>query len=165
MKRSEYEAKLNKYEEEIEELKKCIKELKNEEIEEDGAKPKLYDEYWFIDTFGEVHRDFWNYFYGDVYRFNIGNLFKTEEEAKFEVEKLKVLAELKQFSKDFKFGAYNYYLSLIMSSKCFYHNISYDIELDRKAQGVIYFESEKIAREAVEAVGEERIKKYIFGVE
>lgn len=166
MKRSEYEAKLNKYEEEIEELKKCIKELKNVEIEEDGFwEPGDGDSYYCIFDDGDVKEIWWRYH--DVHngRLSIGNIFKTKEEAKFEVERLKVLAELKQFSKDFKFGAYNYYLSLIMSSKCFYHNISYDIETDRKAQGVIYFESEKMAREAVKTVGEDRIKKYLFEVE
>lgn len=32
-------------------------------------------------------------------------------------------------------------------------------------QGAIYFESEEKAQEAVSAVGIERIKKYLFGVE
>ena len=32
-------------------------------------------------------------------------------------------------------------------------------------QGAIYFESREKVEEAIDAVGEDRIKKYIFGVE
>lgn len=161
MKRSEYEAKLNKYEEEIEELKKCIKELKNVEIEEDGfCEPGDGDSYYCIFDDGDVKEIWWRYH--DVHngRLSIGNVFKTKEEAEFEVERLKVIAELKRFSREFKYGLANYYIKYDYTNDNITYVLSYTNILPS-----ICFESNERFREAVEAVGEDRIKKYLFEVE
>ena len=155
MKRSEQKAKLKK-------LYRQIEELKNVKIEEDGVwKPKLYEEYWFIDDFGKVYKDTWDCSYADNIRFNIGNVFRKEEEAKHEVERRKVLIELKQFSREFKYGFSNFCLhSYGEYNEFVYQNFPY-----QKSLGALYFESKEILKQAIEKVGEERIKKYLFGVE
>ena len=154
MKRSEYEAKLKSLTEQIEELQKI-------EIEEDSVwKPTFGEKYWVVNIDGKVCNDFWDGYNSEINSLNIGNIFQTEEEAKNEVERRKVMSELKRFSCEFTYGDRNFYINLL--SCC---ALSYNYRSNAKTQGVIYFESEEIAKEAVEKVGEERIKKYIFGIE
>ena len=161
MKRSEYEAKLNKYEEEIQEIQKCIEELRKIEIEEDGVwKPKLEEKYWYINNNSFPYKDTWVDTYVDDCRFDIGNVFKTQEDAEFQVERLKVITKLKQFSHEFTYGYRNFYINLSNGD-----TLSYNYRSNVMVQGVIYFESEEKVNEAIEAVGEDRIKKYLFGVE
>lgn len=154
MKRSEYEAKLKSLTEEIEELKKV-------EIEEDCVwNPKYNEDYWYIDRFGEVYKDIWECTYGDNIRFYMCNIFRTEEEAKFEVEKLKVLAELKQFSRKFKYGLANYYIDYDYINDSITYMLCYTDFLP-----TICFESKDVLKKAIESVGEDRIKKYLFCIE
>lgn len=91
----------------------------------------------------------------------IGNVFKTAEEAEFAVEKLKVEEELRKFSRPFKEDEYNYFIQINSS----HNNIVIDSDDCYQTQGTIYFESTTIANEATDTVGADRIKKYIFKVE
>lgn len=132
-----------------------------DQIKKEQEFPKMGDIYWRIDDRGSVDNCMYNNYYTDNHRQAIGNFFKTEEQAEFAVEKLKVEAELRKFSRPFEYG-----------ENCteFY----YEHEFGRimfltltasQTQGAIYFESKKKAEEAIDTVGEERIKKYIFEVE
>src|SRR5699024_8828033 len=94
-------------------------------------------------------------------RVSIGNIFRNEKEAEFVVGKLKVEAELRKFSRPFKEDDYNSFIELYMFDK----TPTVDSNEYWQTQGVIYFESDEKAQQAIDAVGEERIKKYIFGVE
>lgn len=143
----------------LDDFDKRVEALQAEEQEfpQDG------DEYWYIDSEGWIDGPC-EYLSGDdwdVERLLIGNVFKTKAEAEFAVEKLKVEAELREFGKPFESGDVNY---------C----ILGDLEGGRVAvmcraylptQGTIYFESAEKAQQAIEEIGEDRIKKYIFGVE
>lgn len=144
----------------IEELEKELLELK-ELAKEEQEFPQVEDDYWCVDDDAEVSEVVW---YGDDYdqvRFSIGNVFKTKEQAEFAVEKLKVETELRKFGRHFKDNDNNYFMKIdsIYNTIIIYYDGCY------QTQGVIYFESEKKAEEAIESVGEERIKKYIFGME
>ena len=86
---------------------------------------------------------------------------KLKEQAEFAVEKLKVEAELRKFSRPFKEDEYNYFIQIHPSR----NNIVTESDDYYPTQGTIYFESTTIANEAIDTVGKERIKKYIFGVE
>ena len=85
-------------------------------------------------------------------------------------EKLKVIHELEKFAYDnneeeidwnnSKQGKYYFYfdyadMSIVIDS----YYICQDTPFN------VYFTSEEIARKAIETIGEERIKKYYFGVE
>lgn len=54
-------------------------------------KPKVGEEYWFVDTTG-IHRisRWYNDLY-DKYRYKFGNVFQTEEQAIAAAEKIKAL--------------------------------------------------------------------------
>lgn len=45
-------------------------------------KPKEYEEYWLVDSIGDVTFSFWVNSKGDKYRLSIGNVHRTEELAK-----------------------------------------------------------------------------------
>ena len=145
---------------ELKALKERITELE-ELAKEEQEFPQVEDDYWYVIGDAEVILAVW---YGDDYdkgRVSIGNVFKTKEQAEFAVEKLKVEAELRKFSRPFKEDEYNYFIQIHPS----HNNIVTDSDDYYQTQGTIYFESITIANEAIDTIGEERIKKYIFGVE
>lgn len=64
-----------------------------EEIKEPTRwKPEDKETYYYVGNTGDVYSSNWNYFTIDQGRFDIGNCFKTEEEAERAVEYLKALA-------------------------------------------------------------------------
>lgn len=123
--------------------------------------PREGDDYWYVYDDAEVMDIEWDGSDCDQGRLSIGNVFKTSEEAEFVAEKLKVEAELRKFSKTFEYGKINYFLHLNIDGD----NFKFNFTNCCPPQGAIYFESKEKAEEAVKSVGEERIKKYIFGAE
>lgn len=97
----------------------------------------------------------------------IGIGYVTEEEAKFERERLKVEAEMLKYGgtrdmmslgdENIKKYFIEYYHDPKQSSLCIdYHWMVH--------HGMIYFKSEEDAKMAIARIGEGRIKKYIFNV-
>ena len=123
-------------------------------------KPKHGDYYLFVDSYGVIHKTEWNTFGIHRQRYLIGNVFKTEEEAKFRVGQIKVEAELRRFSRPFKIGGKNYTLG-------YYHlHDKIMITFFETIQcGNVFFPSKEIAQKAIDTVGADRIKKYYFWVE
>ena len=146
--------------EELKALKERIAELENQ-AKEEQAFPKYKDFYWGVNAKGKVFCDTWGGFRFEKDMLSIGNVYQTENEAVFAVEKLKVEAELRKFSRPFVDGEKNNHVKYRPS----FDELSVSASFGYQDQGVFYFESREKAEEAIEAVGEERIKKYIFGVE
>ena len=98
-------------------------------------------------------------------RLLVGNVFLTEEDAKFAYERLWVIAELKKYAKEFSDEEWND----CTSSK---YSIRYDCRDGRVSPSCcflskgaeLYFENKQKVQEAIKAVGEERVKKYYLGV-
>ena len=161
MDKKEYKEKMELLKQQLESTNKQIEELQNLEIEEDiDWQPKLFDEYWFIDDNVNAVKCQWITADFDYKRFNIYNVFKTKGKAEFELNRRKVIAELKRFSNDFKqeidsfFIAYDYLNDYIV------------IHCDNiYKHSDIYFESEDKAWRAVETVGRDRVVKYYLGIE
>jgi len=145
--------------EELKELKERIAELE-ELAKEEHEFPPDGDEYHYIEASGRVERIQWDESGFDLRAQEIGNIFQTKEQADFAVEKLKVEAELRKFSRPFIEGEDNWYMALGDAFETYYMNDSID-----PIQGVIYFDSLKRAHQATGEIGADRIKKYIFGVE
>ena len=146
--------------EELKALKERIAELE-EQVEQEKEFPQVEDDYWYVNGDAETMLAVW---YGDDYdkgRLSIDNVFKTRNQVDFVAEKLKVEAELRKFSRPFEYGKFNYCLLFDIDG----NNFRTDVTSYCPSQGAIYFESEEKAQEAVSTVGEERVKKYIFGVE
>ena len=152
---------IKKINERIETLNKDMQSLMSEldaGVENDF--PQDGEEYWYIDDDAEVMNIEW---YDSEYsrgRVSIGNVFRNEKEAVFAVEKLKVEAELRKFSRPFADGEENNHIKYSPS----FDELSVLTSFSYQDQGVFYFESEEKVQQAIKSVGEDRIKKYIFGV-
>ena len=126
---------------------------------------KCGDRYLFLTAIGTMMTGIWHDESGDHNRLSFGNVFLTEEDAEFARERLKVIAELKKYAKEFSDEEWK---NRDLNKHC----IKYDFRVCRvgvtmslSVKGTeLYFESEEKAKEAIEAVGEERIKKYYLGV-
>ena len=130
-------------------------------------KPEYGKEYSFIGNNGEIIRDCHSNHQLDRDRYSIGNCFKTEDEAKFALEKLKVITELKRFAIEHNEGEIDWN-SKIQNIYCLYYrehrgDIEADYFCSRLWDGV-FFTSKKIAEQAIKEIGEERLKKYYFEV-
>lgn len=125
---------------------------------------KEEDMYYYINCYGEIDSTFYDC-EEDVDIIKCGNAFLTEKEARFEVERRKCEAIL------LKYGTMNM-MSLGDGNKskyCIYLNnfLNKIIVSDNycvQSQGTIYFESKELAQKAIDEVGEERLKKYVFNV-
>lgn len=152
---------------ELEELQTKIKEVQDKinEVKREKTWPNLGDYYWIITGDGRVCKSAWLNDDLDDNRMNFSNVFRTKEEAEFEVERLKVIVELKKFAMrllDWRANRYDgerYYIYLSGKNEI-------KINLARGfVHSTLYFESPEKAKEAIAVVGEFRVKKYYFGVD
>ena len=85
-----------------------IKELIAQKVEVE-QKPKTIwdfnsndrDSYYYIDEFGYLRPDWFDEGYFEIRR-DLGNAFLTEEEAEFELERRKIEAIIRKYSRPFK---------------------------------------------------------------
>ena len=137
-----------------------IEEQKEEEV---PFFPAVGDGYYFLYSNGDIGDTAYAGTTNDITREFMGNCFKTKEEAKFEAERLKVIHEMKKFAEpeDFEWDGINYH-----------DYIYYDILCDTILIGSsrcsrytgIFFKTRDDVKDCIKAVGEDRIKKYYFGI-
>lgn len=125
------------------------------------------DKYYFINENGTILYSHWTSGRDDILRRNLGNMFLTYEEAEFEAERRKVEAEL------LKLGGTRDMMSLGYGNTlkyCMYYNHLGDEKIYINSlyttdhQGIIFFKTEESCQRAIQEIGEDRIKKYIFNV-
>lgn len=158
--------KIEELNKELDELQAKINEVQKKIEEAKQAEwPQRGDKYWYMFGTGEIYDDRWCEGESDRARQSIGNVFKTEEEAEFELERLKVTAELKKFAmsreevKRARDVRAVYYLCLDSDNSLYgYSECSYRTP-------TLYFADEHTVSEAIRAVGKDRIKQYYFGEE
>ena len=152
--------------EEREQFKKLLGKGSKELSKESRVwKPELNQEYYFIDDFGIADTDIWGDCGVDRNRIGLGNVFKTGEEANFAMGKLRVTTELERYALEHNDPNYSgkYYYHIIMDTE--EKNIDVYEDWKERIAGATYFTSGKIAKDAIEAVGKDRILKYLFGVD
>ena len=143
------------------ELKEIKKEIQKEENKNNGVwKPKAHEMCYSIDDAGNICEWYWlDSREDDEASLAIGNVFRTREEAEFELERLKVIQELKQFSRPFKRGKKNYNI--------YYSSGDGELDISTHINALhadIYFETEEKAWDAIDVVGVDRIKKYYLEI-
>lgn len=126
---------------------------------------KYGDEYFFLTESGIVQGGTLRGDGTGFARREIGNMFLTFEDAEFARERLKVIAKLKKYAKEFSDEEWK-------NCNLIKYSIRYDCQnfrvypsccfLSKGAE--LYFESTEKVQEAIEAVGEDRVKKYYLGV-
>ncbi len=140
-----------------EEVKQMIKEANQGQVKsvwdlkkEDGEK------YYCIDSDGAIVQHMFDESFDEVNR-DRGNAFLTREEAEFELERRKVEAIMRKYSRPFKSGEYNYVVV------CDTEN---NIILVQVAQfhysGTPVFASREVAEKVVDEIGKDRLIKYWF---
>ena len=124
------------------------------------------DEYWFVDSEGAIDIAIWEDCKVDNKRRKIGNCYLTKEKCEFALEKKEIIAEMKRL------GGTENMMSLGDS-----FTKKYSIEYSYGANEIciasnaewgkpnnIYFLYEEQAQKAIDTIGEDRLKKYIFYV-
>lgn len=142
-----------------EEVKQMIKEADQGQVKSvwdlkiaDGEK------YYRLDGEGDVDIEDFNTKYDEQAR-DIGNAFLTREEAEFEVKRRKIEAIIRKYSRPFKYEERNYYIEYQYDRDILVIGVYHYINM-----GSPYFESEEIARKVIDEIGEDRLKKYWFGI-
>lgn len=140
-------------------IKVAIEEHKKEQVW-----PQRGDGYYYITSQGNIFHDvFDNIDNGyDKGRLNLGNFFKTKEEAEFKVEQLKVLHEIEQLADD----------NQLWNNSNFHYSFCYKHSIDKivaehwnsyqNVPNIYYFKTYESAQAAIDKIGEDRLKKYYF---
>lgn len=126
-------------------------------------KPQYGDTVYYINYIGRIRKRTWINDEDDLDMWELGNIFFTEEEAEFAREKKKVEVELERYAKEHN-GP------ILEDNYCILYDedneeFDFDVWIGSKVQGTVVFTSNQLVFDAIEAVGKERILKYIFGVE
>ncbi len=159
---------MNKEEKILNEIKETRNHLRSLELEVSSLrlnkkrwKPSLGEVYYCI-NFGHVSR-FINTFGVDD-NISTGNYFQSKEEVSFEIERLKILEQLKSYS--YSFTCKDWKDEQILKYFIYYNYETGTIEIgfeDNYSTGnMIYFISEKSAKEAIANIGFENLKRYYF---
>lgn len=126
-------------------------------------KPQYGDTVYYINYIGRIRKRTWINDEDDLDMWELGNIFFTEEEAKFAREKRKVEVELERYAKEHNGPILEDRYYILYDE--YDEELTYDVLIDNKAQGTVVFKSKQLVFDAIEAVGKDRILKYIFGVE
>lgn len=156
----------NLSEEEREQLMKLIK--KSNGCKRRAWKPENNETYFYISGCGVISSYKWINDTTDNGYYEIGNCFKTKEKTEFALEKVKVETELRRFAEE-----NNEYEIDWKDKKQEKWVIFYNCKEEIINPMYVYdfcicnicFTSEEIARQAIKSIGEERLKKYYFGIE
>lgn len=164
MSREEFEKEFN---EKVESLKKEIIEKYFNDVDENNEKTleeiiAYGDEYFYIEKFNEVALKICEFDIVDKYLFKTGNFYLTRQEADFETERRKVIRELKRYAVKNPVWNKGYHYHFI------YYFSDFECISDRQTVypiGDIVFESGDILMQAINEVGEDRVKKYYLRME
>lgn len=139
--------------------------------EEPKWRPKEKELYFYITSNGDIEFSYYkNKSINDKRRIcNIGNFFKTDEEAEHMVEKLKIIRELQDFALE------NNDKNVDWRDKCtgkyFITYDFYDEEISTASYTFrnflpfnIFFTSKEIAQKAITKIGKERLERYYFDI-
>lgn len=126
-------------------------------------KPQYGDTVYYINYIGRIRKRTWINDEDDLDMWELGNIFFTEEEAEFAREKKKVEVELERYAKEHNAPTLEDEYFILYDE--YNEELDYDVWADYIPQGAVVFASKQLVFDAIEAVGKERILKYIYGVE
>ena len=129
-------------------------------------KPECWEFYYYLDSSGTIERTYWNNGVFDNHRYNIGNCFKTEQEAYDYKENLITKQQLKDLALELDNGTevgWNYKgnrkYTIYFSHDS--NKLVYDWNWVYRAAGEVYCTNEKFYEVAIERIGEEKLIKLI----
>ena len=165
----------------MEEIKVNLDNLTNEEREtllklvEKGNKinkkhwrGEKNDTYYSISNRGILLKDNESGYPVDDCSYQFGNYFKTAKEADFARQKHLIYLQLKDYALEHnteEIDWENYSLSKFCIAYDYHDSDLFIDDMQTvKYPNTVYFTSEKIAENAINEIGEDNIKKYLFGV-
>ena len=125
--------------------------------------PQHGEKYYYMTTNGNVGQDTFNTSF-DKCRLSFRNVFKTAEEARKMVEKIKIINKLRELSNvDFNSTDDNAYVIVydreLKKIQINFHDAYNELPFN------IHFATKEDCQKAIETIGEENLKKYYFDVE
>lgn len=124
---------------------------------------KKGDKYYCLSEYCKISEFIWDDTPFDKNVLESGNGFLTKEEAEFELERRKIEVKMLRLGgrRNIKICNDNYYIMYDHKTR----NLAYFNRNWMHSQGSIFFDTYVDVDKAVKAIGEDRIKKYIFGVD
>ena len=156
--------KIEELEKQAKSILEEIEKLKNEEkVESKVWKPKENEDYYYISSNVICYADIWEKGVCDEDRYEIGNCFKTKEEAEKTVEKAKIYTQLKRLAEENNTEPIDwedteqrkYYIEYSYYYKEFEKSCGYSV----KDTGIVYCTNENFLSIALERIGEENLLK------
>lgn len=131
-------------------------------------KPYYWDSYYTIDYGNNnIYEEVWTNDDYDLNCYSFNNVFKTKEEAEFELERNRIINKLRQYERKYnELINWNdplnakYYISYNHNENC----IDVENRLFIEDAVAMYFPSKEICIKIIKEIGEENIKKYIFRI-
>lgn len=124
-----------------------------------------YENYWYVDDRGVAMETTDNRFNGDNYHYTSHNYFRTEEEAKEYAKVLETEMLLRQFADENNYKAINWNddeePKYHMSYKYDNHSIAIYVDYLSCDTRTVYFNSKRIAQQAIETIGKDRLIDYL----
>ena len=126
-------------------------------------KPQYGDTVYYINYIGRIRKRTWINDEDDIDMWELGNIFFTEEEAEFAREKKKVEVELERYAKEHNAPTLEDEYFILYDE--YNEELDYDVWADYIPQGAVVFASKQLVFDAIEAIGKDRILKYLFDVD
>lgn len=126
-------------------------------------KPEFGEKYYYMTTSGNVAQDTFNTSF-DKYRLSFRNVFKTAEEARKMLEKIKIINKLRELSNiDFNedFDEEKWYITYNHRTKSIECDTTYHVQ---RMPFFIYFKNQEDCGKAIDTIGEKNLKKYYFDI-
>ncbi len=156
---------LEKIKQKLTELEAMIKAY---EEQAEAEFPKAGDTYYAINSNGLIHPEIYELAY-DEEAYSIGNCFRTQEEAEFAAEQLKVIAEMKRCGGVWKTKRDNgtvFKIHIIYTHPARKeYSVTYSSCMTLYTTPEMYFPTKEAVQKAIDTIGEERLLKYWFCVE
>ena len=149
----------------LQKLADINKDENKEEETNKRWKPNWGENYFRIDAFDNIISLEWENDAFDNKYYNARNIYKTKEEAEFEIERRKIMTELQNYADEHNgkitHPSDTYWLRFDEDDM----SITVDYESYLPPVGTVLFSDEGTAYNAVEAIGEDRIIKYMFRID
>lgn len=163
----EYERRIAELQQELEELKK-VKVEDNKPKKGEIWKPEKCENFVYFDENGALYEEEYCGTVGDNLKINIGNFYKTNEKAKYQLEVQKYTNLFKKYVEEHS-EPLNWENGSQQKFYIYYNKrygvISSGIETINASQGTIYSSSNKVLIDALSFIGRENAIKYLFHIE
>lgn len=149
---------------------KFMSDLREYESNKTGTlyKPYYGDTYYYINyALNSINKGIWINRNIDLNNYSFNNVFKTKEEAEFELERNRIIQKLRyyamKYNKPLDWGnteECKYFIYYDYKYKCI--DLGYNTFIE--TCNTIYFSSREIALNAIKEIGADNIKKYVFRI-